>query len=334
MTATVIPIKKPPLADEISTQIAEVAAKATESERRKVASLIAEAEGSTYRTATHALTSAMAAILFLQHNGHNRKWDARWSLELSRRMKAGQWKRNNHTIGFYADGMLEDGGHRLAALAISNMTIELAVVFGVDKDAIDTVDAGRRRTGADHAGLDGIVDASTKQTLVKNAANYLVKAGEPSAALRSEVEVKQAIEENNVLLEEAIDIGERSVENINDPALNKKVAASLAYLYLKNGWASQRVRGALALFQQSAHVSPVGENDPFYVAGKVLMDSRQRRARGESLTTLKEMAVVVFAMVETEKGAKAVQGKTIKAALKGKHLPDPRYPAEATAQVA
>jgi hypothetical protein len=143
-------VKKPSIEEEMRNAIAEAESKATEGERKKVASLIAEAEGSSYRTTTATFTAAMAAIIFLKHNNHNRKWEPRWSQELSRRMKTGQWKRNNQTIGFYTDGMLEDGGHRLGGLAVAtcrSMAWSLAL-----KDAIDTVDAGRRRSGADHAG--------------------------------------------------------------------------------------------------------------------------------------------------------------------------------------
>jgi hypothetical protein len=104
------------------------------------------------------------------------------------------------------------------------------------------------------------------------------------------------------------------VTNITQPSVNKKVAASLAYLFLKNGWESHHVREALALFQQSG-VSRIGEDEPFYAAGKLLAESRSRKARGDSYSTLKEMAVVVFTMVETEKGAKAISPKTIKAAV-------------------
>ena len=327
----VIPLKKS-LADEVRAQVTEVAAKASEKDRDAVAKLIKRAQGAAYGADTVELTAGMCALLFLFHNSHNRPWSAGWSLELSRRMKAGAWKLNSMSAGFYKDGLLEDGQHRLAAGAISGVTWTVIVVFGVDHGSVDTIDGGRRRSGADHAMLDGITDPSKKQAIVKTAANYFVRSGDASFALRSEAEVKAAIESNDALLVQAIEIAANSRQNVGTPQLKESVASAIAYVMMKGSWPTQVIREKLAYFQQSGG-STEGENDPFFVAVQLLDAGRKRAARGEKLTMAKEMGIVIFALIEAQKGTKAVQKKRFEAAVK-KSVPDPRYPIDVAHEAA
>lgn len=327
----VTPIKRS-AADELRAQITEVAACATDKDRATVAKLIKRAEGSAYSSEVTQLNPAICALLFLFHNSHNRPWSAGWSMELARRMKAGAWKQNSMSAGFYKDGLLEDGQHRLAAAAISNVDWNVVIVFGVDHGSVDTIDGGRRRSGADHALLDGIADPSKKQAIIKTAANYFIRCGDKAAALKSEAEVKLAIETNDPLLVQAIEIGEQSRENVATPRVKESLASAIAYVMMKNGWPTQMIREKLAFFQQFQG-SPNGENDPFFVAVKLLETGRSRAARGEKMTTAKEMAYVIEALDLSAKGIKAVQASAFKNAVK-KTFPNPRYPGEAINQIA
>jgi hypothetical protein len=195
---------KPNVALQVRTQILEVANKATDEERDMVANIVDMARKGGFTSKVFDLTPAQCASLFINHNGHNRDWTPATAQEYARRMTAGLWKRNNATIGFYTDGNIQDGGHRLSAAALAGYKLIITVVFGIERDAISTVDNGKARHGSDHAKLSGIGNAVAKQRIIKGAARYLRKLGDKDASLRSESEVHAAILANDERLEEAI----------------------------------------------------------------------------------------------------------------------------------
>jgi hypothetical protein len=74
----------------------------------------------------------------------------------AREIAAGRWKPNGETIKFTMDGVLLDGQHRLAAVALAGVGIETTVVWGLDPDCFDTIDSGRPRSAADMLAIQGI----------------------------------------------------------------------------------------------------------------------------------------------------------------------------------
>ena len=60
-------------------------------------------------------------------------------------MKAGLWQLNAEPIVFDEDGFLKNGQHRLAAVILSGVTIEVVVIRGVSRD-VDIYDAQLKRT--------------------------------------------------------------------------------------------------------------------------------------------------------------------------------------------
>ncbi len=319
------------LSEQLRERIVAVSNRASEADRRSLASLIAEAKKGEFSVAIHAITPQMAALIFLHHNPHNRDWSPIWSEELARRQTGGQWRKNNATLGFYSDGVLADGQNRCASAALSSYTLTLGIVFGLDRDAITTIDNSRQRHASDAAKLAGIKDSKRKEALVRTVASYIARAGDKTSKLRSEFEIAQAIEADNVLLEDAIEIGVTSHENVVTPQLKDAQAQSVAYLMLKGGWPVQRIREKLALFQSG--VSKDGENAPFFVAGEVLAKAREGKAKRDKLSSIKELGVVMYAMVQTEKGVNAVQKQKFKDAVK-KDLPSPIYPGDSFAEAA
>jgi hypothetical protein len=276
-------------------------------------------------TRLFSLTPAACALLFLDKNRHNRDLSIDTAQEYARRMTEGFWKPNNASIGFYVDGEISDGQHRLAGAALAGYALEnYVIVFGMAREAIDTVDSPKMRDGASHAKLDGIQEAPAKQSVLKAFAAYMVRAGQNAFALRSASEIKTAIEQNDRLLEASLRMGSESVKNRINPVFRPPQAANVAYLMLKNGWPEQRIREKLALFQSGE--TQDGENSPFFVAGNLIEASRKARERKNRLTGVKELGVAIYAMVQTEIGCKATKASTIKAEV-GKTLPNPAYPA-------
>lgn len=312
--------------EEVRNAIIAIAATASAADKKKVAEIITQAKIGEFSTKIFVITPPMAAILFLEHNPHNRDWRAdgtKSCREYARRMTVGQWKRNNAAIGFYVDGQLEDGQHRLSGAALAGHSLETAVVFGIDRDAIVTVDDLLGRHGADHAKLSGILESTAKQTIIKATSSYMVKVGDKSAALKSEAEIHEAIKASNALLDEAIEIGAGSLQNVREPLLKATQAQTLAYLMLTGGWPAYRIREKLALLQ--TNVSTDGDKTPYFVAGEVILAARKKSETKDRLTTVKELGVVVYAMVAAERGIKALGPGALRGAVK-KELPNPAYP--------
>lgn len=312
--------------DIIRNAIIAVAAKATEEDRKFVADIIARAKRGKFESDVMTFSPIVSALLFLEHNPLNRDWRAdgtRSCSEYARRMRAGLWRPNNASIGFYKDGQIEDGQHRLSGAAFGDYTLQTVIVFGIDRDAISTVDDGATRHGSDHAKLNGIANSKTKQTIVKSTAAYLVKTGDKGAVLKSEKEVGMTIEAFNELLDEAIDIGKWSSENVVKPVLKLTVVQSISFLLLRSGWPKLRVREKLALFQTGQSMD--GESTPYFTAAQVIFDSDIKRGAAEKLSETKKMGIVVLAMTKAEQGVKAIGKSSFKAAVK-KDLPDPSYP--------
>jgi hypothetical protein len=325
---------KPNAADEMKTKIKDVADRANADDKRRVNDIVAQARNGDFLSKVYTITPPMAAILFRDHNPHNRDWRAEGAkscTEYARRMTTGQWMKNNASIGFYTDGELEDGQHRLSAAALAGYTLEVAFVFGIEREAIVTVDDLLGRHGSDHAKLSGIANASTKQTVIKMTASYLVKLGDKSAKLQSEAEVFSAIRAKNEALNEAIELGAGSMKNIVDPVLKPAQAYTLAYLMLTHGWPAQAIREKLALFQTG--VSTEGERTPFFIAAEAIKTSRNKREAKDRLSSTRELGCAIYAMVAAECGIKAVNDKQLKNSVK-KELPSPAYPAEKLENVA
>lgn len=321
--------------DDVRTQIIAVAATATPEERAAVEHIIARAMNAERSCGFYKLTPPMSALLFLDHNSRNRDWRVdgpKGCLELARRMREGLWKFNGVGIGFYVTGALDDGQHRLSASALSGHTLEVPVAFGVQLGAVDTIDENGARHASDHAKLEGIGDAQRKQTLIKTAGRYFAKAGLSFDVLLSEAEIKEAIRRNDHMLSEALRIGDGSTENVVTPLLKGTQAAEIAYIMLKVEWPAANISDKLALLQ--LRVSRDGENSPFFIAAKLISDSRDKRARAEQFSPLREIAVCIKAFQDAESGMRAVQPRMIRDAAKKKQLPDPTYPTAAVAQAA
>lgn len=316
---------------ELRTEIATVAATTNPDDVKTVSEILAAAKEGKRRVVQYVLTPAVMATLHSRHNPHNRDTNPSWVRELARRMKAGQWRWNNELPGFYDSGELADAGHRLAAGAIAGFTWETGIVFGVQKDAITTIDDGRKRHGYDAAKLSGVQQAALKETVLRQATAYLIKAGDQTVKpLLSLTEMADAIDKNSNTLDLAVEIARASATNIVNPVLKETVASVIGYLMLTHHWPEMRVREKLALFNQGNY-SQVGENDPFFVAGETITNARKKTDTKDRLSTNKEIGVVLSVMRMTASGVKAIKRNQLLAGIK-KSLPDPSYPGEVSGE--
>jgi hypothetical protein len=95
-------------------------------------------------------------LLKLNEAGRNRrrKW---WKIELyTKTMLNKRWKdKNGETIKISKTWKLLDGQHRLWAIVLSKVTVELLIVTGLDDNAFAYIDLGSNRDAADITSING-----------------------------------------------------------------------------------------------------------------------------------------------------------------------------------
>jgi len=84
---------------------------------------------------------------------------------------SGNWEVINNGIGFYEDGTLADGQHRLLAVSEAKISVEAIVVFGMKKSSLPRIDEGASRNTKDVAQLMGL-DVGYAQLGI---ANYILE---------------------------------------------------------------------------------------------------------------------------------------------------------------
>lgn len=112
------------------------------------------------------ITPARAKKYLEQNIDNNRPVNRRWVETIAQMMKMGDWKENGESIKFMAPDkegkeILLDGQHRLQAIIKTELTQELLVVRGLDKEAFRTIDAGKKRTAADCLAIAGYQQTTT-----------------------------------------------------------------------------------------------------------------------------------------------------------------------------
>ena len=106
------------------------------------------------------------AARWLKNNGKNRSLSIAHVKRLAASMAAGRWSLNGQTISFDDQGRLLDGQHRLSAVVMSGVTVDMAIATDViDERAFQTYDSIMLRRGAHQiAQMMGRVQNVTKVT--------------------------------------------------------------------------------------------------------------------------------------------------------------------------
>jgi hypothetical protein len=301
---------------------------ANDEDRAQVADLVERAKNGKRASMIFKIRPGAAAILFFDHNRQNREWRPLVSEDYREQIERDEFEFNNQGIGFLVNGNLGDGQHRLVGIALAGKTVEINVVFGLAEGSIITIDINHRRQAADFLSIGGqIADAKRKQSMVKQAYSLmraLAKDDEEKARpyiLRvGNRDIAKAIVDHDQLLNDAISIGDQSVEGRSSPTFNKSEAATLAFcLMLQGNWSKVKIAADLDEFQTGQDRE--GGNSPMFTTASLL----QRTGRGDKLSTIKRLAAACHAFVLHEKGIKAVRPNDIKTAIKKMEI-DASYP--------
>lgn len=92
----------------------------------------------------------------LSMNEENRHLSPGLVGQIATDLREGRWQFNGESIVISKDGKLNDGQHRLEAVAESNVTARMVIVGGVDRESRMTLDMGRARTVDDYLTLNGV----------------------------------------------------------------------------------------------------------------------------------------------------------------------------------
>ena len=106
------------------------------------------------------VTPAMAKTWLETTNVNNRPLSEMHWMKIWLDIAEGRWKYNGEPISFGTNGALLNGQHRLQACAEGDTPIDTDVIFGLDPEAMSTIDIGKVRTAANIAHLEGIQNAT------------------------------------------------------------------------------------------------------------------------------------------------------------------------------
>lgn len=159
-------------------------------------------------------------------NPMNRSISAGHVARMADDMRNGRWDANGETIKFDSEGNLLDGQHRLQAIAMSGTSQKLLVVRGLDAQARNTVDSGRRRTVGDRARMSLGIKNSPWMTA---GVRFYLSINEDQTTHAPVVSDSRVLDwcENNLGLTEAI---LSRVGRLRPPLGNKGFLAALIHL--------------------------------------------------------------------------------------------------------
>lgn len=132
------------------------------------------------QTVTIMQVSPELARTWLTKNTKNRNIVQSSVDALTQDMRSGNWHFTNQGIGFYKDGTLADGQHRLHAIIKSGVTVTMQVTHGLDDEAVMGIDAHRARTTADVINLIGETANVKSQDIAVLRLAFDTKSQKPS----------------------------------------------------------------------------------------------------------------------------------------------------------
>jgi hypothetical protein len=198
------------------------------------------------------LTPAVAALLYVELNKHNRDFSISKAQDYAHQMDLGYWRLVHQGLAFYPDKKLADGQHRIAATFLSNTTQQFTVFRNFAKDAMEAIDTAKRRTAGDAFGIIGLVPKAQSKVaggMVETMMKYEEMRLHAKHITPSIYEQKDWAQHHLENLRTALDIVDRVSRG--DPVLSKPEAGSIALGMLIGGYDPAFVERFLDDVQQS-----------------------------------------------------------------------------------
>lgn len=140
----------------------------------------------------------------LENNTLNRNINERLVSAIARDMANGNWVFNGESVKISDSGRLLDGQHRLSACVRAGIPFETVVIEGLPESAMDTVDAGRKRTVGDVLKMRGCTNNNQLAAIAKTILDYKnhgIKTATSSPSTYSNSEILDFIDKEPFLHE-------------------------------------------------------------------------------------------------------------------------------------
>lgn len=125
------------------------------------------------RDAVRIVLTPEIALEMLEANKLNRPLQQGLVNRIADQIRRDRWKYNGDTIKISDTFDVLDGQHRLWAVAESKRSVETLVVFGISREAFDTIDTIRKyRNAADTVALEGV---TRHRATIATALNWLIR---------------------------------------------------------------------------------------------------------------------------------------------------------------
>jgi hypothetical protein len=195
----------------------------------------------------------------------------------------GRWRYNGEPISFGTNGALLNGQHRLWACAEGEVPIDVDVIFGLDPEAMSTIDIGKVRTAANIAQLEGIQNA-----VVACAAAHLILLHENGgvqqlgnkAAEPSKTKVNERVRRDQRISEVA-----GRAAGMGRGLASPRVMTCCFYLF-----SAQNPESAERFFDRLASGAGLTQHDPVYL----LRERLRTNSAGKAKLPLLEIIALFF----------------------------------------
>lgn len=156
---------------------------------------------------------------------------------LARAIQDDQFRVTHQPIAIDPDGILIDGQHRLAAISLAGLNVELLIAYDADPSTFDLIDTGRSRTPAATLAIAGypntnVLAAAARYYLVYKDLLGTTKApsGEPRNKYTAHDILRLMETTTGELLQAALTAAHRTAGHLGRPGVITWLAASITLL--------------------------------------------------------------------------------------------------------
>lgn len=270
---------------EFETHLSGIAMAATDDEKNAVRKVTDPGTPMGFQT----FTPAMAAILFLDHNkDRNRDFSIAKAQFYAAEMDAGNWKKNHMGVAFYADSMIADGQHRMAAIALHGKPVSLPSMANFDDDAFDTIDVGKGRNAGDALKLRGVELGGVKSSIAKSVMAYESKMTTGTSPALSVIAVEKFVQAHDEQISAVLNTVNQIDRKVADAVLSQAEAATLMLLMVRGGYTASRATSFLTDVQVGVANT---EGEPAMVLNGIFRKAKTAKMKSHLIS--KEMKIIL-----------------------------------------
>lgn len=222
------------------------------------------------------LITPAIAKKYLEKNTRNRPMNDRNLARAIHDLKKGKWKLTTDCVGFDWNGFLINSQHRLKAIEISGVPAKLVVLRGLEPDAFNVIDIGKRRGGGDILGSLQIANPNNKSAIIAfvlayKKGRYNMRLSKVDAGIANQ-DIVDFYEANAKRIEAAWD----GIKNFryDFKGLATKVAGGLYFLF-----SGLNKEDAATFFEKLAKGTNISEKSPIYLLRKKLEANANSRRK-------------------------------------------------------